>query len=304
MKKALLFTLSVSLSTSNIHAQEITAEEKETMLAKIETMESKVLGLNQSSQQNAIATFRAAMTSDTAAFKLYMDCKKAIDLEEKKKKISDVQEDMRKFKEKTSKEFKRALKYQLFWLVYSLEAARNPDARMQSAQKLVECLANIVNDAKSLNRATTLGGKPLKQDPFSSVFAKAYKVDHLKPESWPSSPLDFGGLYKGLIMQDLIERGELKTARQQWMSRLHAERSLIEAYADDPDSTKFGDASVALEKYLEDRVPVLMWEGEQILYNGGDKRNAVIAMFGILEKYPTHPNYLEWIEWFKGALGE
>jgi len=192
------------------------------------------------------------------------------------------------------------------------------------------------NASQNLNRATTLGGytekqhefnstlkkalrstppearlrmkfqpnSPLKENAFNSVFAKALKVDHLKPEQWPSSPLDFDGLFKGLIMNDLIERGDFSAARKQWLSRLHAERSLIEAYADDPGSTKYGDASVALEKYLKNRVPVLMWEGEQILYNGGDKRDAVIALFGILEKYPAHPKYLEWVEWFKSALSE
>ncbi len=303
MYRKIMFTLGAMASLIvPSGAEALSGVEKEVLLSKIESLENAVIERNMKSQRSAISTFKSAMHSDAATFRLYLDCLEKIALEEQKKKGEDVREKTRKLREDTSDAFKRALRHQLYWLVYSMEAAQDEDRRQHSAQQLVTCLVNILDDANKLDAKNTINGGVLQQSPYGSVFAKAYQIGHLKPEDWPSNPMDFDGLYKGLIVQDLIERGDYDGARQQWTIRLNAERRLIDAYADDPDSKKYGDSSVALDRYLTKRVPALRWQNETALYAAGDVRQASLELFDILENYPEHPQYLSWVQWFKDRL--
>ena len=281
-------------------AQELSETDKQVLLGKIEVMENDVLDFNYKNQKAAATAFKAAMQSETKAFQFYLDCKERIDQEAKKQKGSDLRADMKKLRDSTTNEKKRALRHQLVWLVASMEAAANPDARETSAQKLVDGLKNIIDDAQYLDRKTVTGR--LKQNPFSSEFAKAYLVDHIKPDNWPSSPLDYDGLFKNLIIKGLVESGKYNEARSEWQNRLQAEQRLIEEFDVEPETDKFGKESVELDNFLQKTLPDLRWQMEQELFTAGDTRQASVALFSILQTYPKHDNYLKWVNWFKGAL--
>ena len=284
-----------------LSAVDLTADEAETLLAKVEALEEKVVSENQKNQRTAISVFLDAIESENKVFDLYLKCKEKVSFEDQKKKSSDARDYMRRMKSNTSKEYKVALQHQLYWLVHSIEASRVPEKRDQQAKKLLDGLVNITADHKSLDYNNVFGG-PLRQDPFNSVFAKAYKLDHLRPKDWPQHPLDFDGLFLKVIVKSLIDQGNYSDARKQWVTRIKAEDKLMEAFAKEPDSSQYGKTPVILEKYREFTVPALMWKGEQALFEGGDRREAAVQLFQLLEKYPRHPQYLNWVEWFKKAL--
>ena len=298
MKK---FPLFLSMLLLNSGAEELSADELGHLLSKVEDIEERTLSHNLNTQRNAISAFRSAMTSEVKAYQLYQDSLQKIALEKQKKKGEDVRSLLRKEKEKVTNAERRAVQHQLYWLVASMEAAGNPDLnRSASTKKLVEGMANIVNDADSLTEKAV--EKWLTSNPYSSVFAKAFNVEHLKPKDWPSSPLDYDGLYKEIICKELINSGKFDEARTQWAQRIKAERVIIATYAKKPDSTKFGDLPVALEKYENDKIPKLMWDMETALYDAGDKRAALTQLFGIFESNPLHKSHASWVSWLKSAL--
>ena len=305
MKLLYLFFSILSLFALSLSAQEetsgLTQDEKDALLAQLDELETQAVSINIKSQSEAISLLVEAIQSDTAAFKLYLECIEKIRFEDQKKKSSERRDGIKKIKEQSNKEFKRALRHQLYWLVHSIEAARNPDKRLEQALKLVQGLENIVEDTNYLNNKNVFGG-PLSQNPFGSEIAKVLKIENLKPEGWPSGPLDFDGLYKNVVLKHLVEQGQFEAARNHWVTRIKAEQAIIEAYAKEPDTNVYGKTPVRLENFLEKKVPRLRWDAEEIFFNGGDERQSYINMFEIIKQYPEHDKYLSWIEWVRGNL--
>jgi len=290
------------LSLFSIQAEEISSTEKKNLLEKLHTLKGRAEESNANILTTALSAFKDAMTSDTAAFDLYMKCQEHQLLTEKRIKAGDARDQKKKIKEKTTSADKRAMRYQLAWLVSSLEAAIDPDTQRESAEKELESLiVNIIKDVDKLDKKALA---TLKGSPYSSIFAKTYNISHLKPKDWPSSPLDYDGLYWTLICKPLIDRGAYSEARKQWNTRVSAEKAVIARFAEKPDSNRLGNQPVELEKYLKERAPSLLWKLEQELYNNGDERESLANAYKLIERFPDHKQNLKWIEWLTGVLTE
>jgi len=323
----------ILLIISLAHAAPLTEEERTTLLSKIDALESKALNSNEMSQRTAISRFMRALDSDKATFELFLECREKVLFEEEKRREKDARDATRGIKDSVSREFKRALRHQLYWLTYSLEAKRNPDTRLDQAAKLARLMHTIYADIDDLNyemvfnktlpsysfndpkkrqeRSTqsrddrsALGGSysPLHQNPFQSVFAKAFDIDHMKPDSWPQSPMDYNGLFLNVIVKELAEGGRYDDARKYWTDRIKLEAAFYKELGIEPGSNNYGDTPASLDKFQSFTLPELIWAGEQALFDAGDKREAAINLYKTLEKYQGHPKYLSWVEQLKKQL--
>lgn len=329
MCKFFLFSLS---AVGLLSAQEsLNSAEKEVLLSKIESLETTVIEVHQKTQVSAVEVFDEALQSEEKTYELFEYCRKKVYFEDEKREDRDARENEKRMDDVLSDEFKRALVHQLYFLRHSLEAGHYPERRMVVAKRLVDGLGKIVKDEDELNyemvfnkeipgyavksdkirqrnskaRAQKgyLGGKvfsPLYQDPFQSVFAKAYKVDHLRPEGWMQYPMDFNGLYKDVILADLIESKEFSAAREQWDNRLKGEAVLHQYYGLEPSEK--GDTPASYDKYMELKMPELQWDAEHLFFSEGDEKEAATALFNLLQEHKEHPKYLSWVEAFKEAL--
>lgn len=309
----------------------LTDAQREALLSKIEHMEKAVIESDASLQSKAIGTFINAAQSDSSAYELFEQCRRIIVYEQEKRDDSDARDSERYLDDALSDEFKRSLRHQLYWLAHSLEARRNAGSRLDQAKKLVDGLGNIVKDADELNyeiifnqpipgyaldekhnkdrqrQAQVQKGvvgdntiSPLYQDPFESVFAKAYKVDHLRPTSWPKHPMDFDGLYGGVILYELIEQKDYSNARKQWDDRIKGEATLHKIFG--VGSNNKGDTPASYDKFMIYTVPDLQWKSEQQLYTGGDEVKSSSNMYELLKNNATHPKYMDWSKWLVGSL--
>ena len=321
--------LGISLLGSS--QEKLTEEDKETLLSKVEALEESVIEGNEDSQVNAIRVFDDALKSESETYKLFEKCRKKVYFQDEKRDDQDARKSERMVEDVISDEFKRALLHQLYFLRHSLEAKHHPERRMIVAKRLVDGLGQIVQDEDELNyemvfnrevpgyaedsdkvqarlhksrfQKGVLGGKvysPLYQDPFQSVFAQAYKVDHLRPDDWMNHPMDFNGLYRNVILRHLVEEEKFAEARDQWATRIKGE-SALHMYHGLRASDK-GDTPASYDKFRELTIPSLRWEAEQFFYSEGDEKASATNLYSILVDHQEHPKYLEWVKWFKEEL--
>lgn len=281
----------------------LSSDELAKLLESLDDLEKKAVNSNIKTQGNAISTFLKASQSERETFELYLECYGQVEFDEKKKKTGDKRDALRKIRDQSTNEFKRALKHQLYWLVQSMQAARIPGSRLTQGKKLVEGLELIVADVDKLSDQTVFKG-PLKENPYNSVFARAFDVSHLKPNKWPTGPLDYNGLYENVIIDELIQRGDYSGVRKHWQNRIKAERTVIEQFAKKPDTVAFGKDPLQLEKYVLETVPALRWKMEQKLFEIGDERVASVELYSLLKTHQDHKSYLKWLKWLRTALTE
>lgn len=280
--------------------QELTESDRANLLKKVEALKRAKVSKNNAELNRALTAFRKGAASDREAFDLYMLCQKQILSQNPRTSPGDLVDKLAEIRDKTTTADKRALRHQLTWLIPTIEAAVDPDQLYSSTNKLQGVLANIVNDTKTMNQKSV---QSLGASPFNSIFGKAFDIAKYKPKEWPNSPLDYDGLYWGLICENLVARKQFNEARNQWAKRINIERSIIAAYDKKAATlTKAGELTPEVKKYVNNKAPVLKWKLEQALYQAGDERQALTEAYKIIEQFPTHKNYLGWLEWITDVL--
>lgn len=307
----------------------LTDREKNLYLSRLLSLKREIELSNIDVMGDASKAFHDAMQTDEKAFRLFQECVAKVQQEESTDSNQSTREKLRKTSSNVSGEFKRAIRYQLYWLSCSLEASRHSETRPEQIDKLAKSLIDIVSDTKGLSYSmlfnklpagsdargetkaevsagkSALGGKvisPLHQDPFTSAFAKAYKVGHLRPDSWPKHPLDFKGLFEDLMFKDLADIKQFSKARKLWKNRLLAESYMHKNFGLKPESGGAGSEPLSYVKYKTEIAPELQWNAEAKLFEAGDERAAFVEMIKLLESQKAHPKYLEWIQWITGKL--
>jgi len=301
-KSLSLFFLSCSVILSS--GEELSVKERENLLSKVNELKNLKLNKNNSALKSALSAFRKGTTSDTAALELYLDCHRRILTQNPRKRGGEINDEIGKLRDNATQASRRALRYQLSWLVASIEGAADPDNPDVAIGKLMALTKDIASDSRTLDSKSIA---TLSKSPYSSTFAKAFDIGSFKPKEWPSSPLDFDGLFWKLVCADLIESGNYTAARSQWSVRLNLERSMIEAFSKDAEQKQTGlkearPIGKEMEQFIENKAPQLLWKLETALYDAGDERQALASAYNIVERYPEHKSYLQWINWLTQKL--
>lgn len=310
----------------SINAEEVALSdsEKDDFLEQVKELEETINSKNSSNAKRALAALNKAMQSDTEALKLFKECYLTVQREETLSSNKATRDNQRNIADNVSKEFKRALRYELYWLHSSLCVSIDPSSRMKHAENIAKSLKEAINDsglsyAMIFNRSSNgkasrsetsaelkaarraMGGStsPLYADPFNSVFAKVYEIEHLKPKDWPRNVMDYNGIFDRILIKDALEKNKYDKARSLCQSRLLLEQKTHKEYGLKSDT---GNVNLTLENFNTNQAPAIKWNNEMKLYDAGDEKKSAREMLSLLKSQKEHANYLNWLKALSSKL--
>lgn len=252
----------------------------------------------------AMSAFRSAISSDSAAYELYLDCYERVNFIDQQKSSQDFREWKRKHNDRDDlSEFKRVLRHQLNWLLLSIEASAQPEDIYQFSEKAMKKIDTIMSELEKLKSQQRV----LSQSVLSSVYAKAFDMNGLEAEGWPLSPTDITGVYETLVMPPIRDEGDATRLRAAWNKRIKQVGLMKKEWSASPKSSKIGikkeTKSPEYEKWLDDGYLKLIWAMEKDCFEVGDEVNASSNMLSHLKKHIKHKLSLEWVKEFEDIIG-
>jgi hypothetical protein len=283
-----------ALALGSAHADPLTDADREALLENLEKLRNAAYSRQDGKFRVALAAYRAAMADDAQAMELYLKCLEKVNYSDRDRKTQDFREWKRKEADKLADPALRtALRYQLSWLVLTLQAAaEQPDLpRLRAeAETIVD---SIFRNAENLASQEQLLG----QSVIASVFARAYEIEQVKVENWPFAPAQLGEIYEQLIFPPRRSPDRVDSLRSAWIKRILQETARREFWGG-----KKGRATPEFERFLIETLPQMQWTMEKDLFTYGDQSGAAVRMLAHLEKNIAHPSAREWGEEFKALL--
>ncbi len=300
--KFLLACLTLSLALGNVFAAPLSQADREALLDDLEKIREAANTRVDERYRMALNAFRGAMSSSEKAFELYLDCVEKVDFEEQQKTNQEFREWKRNEEEHLSRPaFHSALRYQLSWLVLTLQAhSKNPD-RTKLIADAASTASAVFADAKELAKEQ----KTLAEEVTATAFARAYKVSHAKPEKWPLSPIAIEPIFNDVLLPPLRNSERLPALRDTWLRRIQFETIKREFWSEGSDDEKHQSTSgpgPETTKFLTDERPKLLWEMEKDLFKFGDESGAAVRMLAHIQAHLTHPSARAWAEELKVLL--
>ena len=312
----------VALSVSAARAEMLSAADREALLENLEKLRDAAMSKVDARFRIAMAAYRDALGSDEAAMDLYLRCVEKVNFEDQQKDKSDFsawkrQDDVKA--KNSDPSFRMALRYQLRWLILTLQASSekaNPKALAADAQEIVDA---IFRDADKLAGQE----QELSQAVIATVFARAYDIGHLENDKWPLSPVQLAEIYGTIVFPPLRSPTRVAELRAAWIKRIQQEGIKAEAWTGNPranpkgngrgknDKGDKGDRKIgmasdmkapAYERFLIETLPELQWQMEVDLFRSGDESAAAMRMLNHLEKHLNHKSARNWGEQFKNLL--
>lgn len=297
--KALSAAFFFALTAGFTSAEDLTEADREALLEKLEAIRSEADSKVDARFRTALAAFRSAMTSDSAAIDLYLKCEEMVNFDEMKRKSSDFRDWKRRSSGRLGdSSFKLALRYQLRWLVLTLEAASLDPDRDRLAKEAAKVVDSMVEQAEKLYPSKGV----LDQSATSSVFARAYNIGNVEVKEWPLAPSHIGSIYERIILPPLRQPDRLAALKATWTKRIVQESKLADLWTGDPNEKKSSVRSPEYEKFVQDRLPAMQWEAEIDLFKAGDERGAAMRMLTHIQQNITHKEATKWAGDFKGLL--
>lgn len=292
-----------------LHAEPLSSADRETLLENLEKIREAAEGRVDARFRLAITAFRNAVGSDDAALELYLNCVDKVDFQDLRKTNADFREWKRQQGDKLADPGMRlALRYQLRWLMLTLEAASAKPDRAKLVREAQETVDSIFRDSEKLKYQQQI----LSQSVTSTVFAKAYDINHVKTEKWSLSPIAIETIYENMLLPPFRTPTGLAGLRAGWIKRIQQETTKQELWSADPrragnrEEKRIAMADdMKTPEYLEFRdneLPKLQWDMEVDLYTYGDESGAAVRMLALLEKNITHPSAREWGEQLKKLI--
>jgi len=301
----LSFTLMVMLFQVNAQAETMTDSEKKEMLEKASAMLKTAESRSKARFATAIKVYRAAIVSDAAAHELYLKCLEKVEYEDKQKSSSSFRDWKRKHRESSDTPgFRRALRHQLNWLLISIEAAHEPEKIAQLGVKALAKVDAMIDDAELLKPNKNLLSKAV----LSTVYAKAYNLDTLGAEGWPSSLANISAIYEEVVMPPLRVPSKTSLLRSAWNKRIKHEGQIKELWSKNSQAKekKIGlKKDLAPPEYLawrENTYPELLWRREVDCFESGDEKHAAANMISHISEYIKHKKSLKWTKEFNDLM--
>jgi hypothetical protein len=292
------------------HAEKLSDADRETLLENLEKLGAASDSKVDARFRLALAAYRNAISSDEAAIALYLNCMEKVNFDDLHKRPADFRDWKRKEAEKLADPGLRlAIRHQLHWLMLTLEAASSKPDRAKLAIDAQEAVDSIFRDPAKLRDQQGI----LSQAAVSSVFAKAYDINHVVVKDWPLSPIDLDGIYDQILLPPYRKPSTLATLRAGWTRRIQQETVKQETWSrpapekrDGHEEKRVGMAanmqSPESLKFLEDGLPKLQWTMEVDMFRCGDESVASVKLLALLGKYVGHPSYKEWSDQFRKLI--
>lgn len=297
-----------------IHAEPLSNANRESLLENYEKFR-KAADTNEDARfRVALAAYRLAMTSDAEAMSLYLNCMEKVHYKDMQKEASEFREWKRKESEKfANPNLRLALRYQLRWLILSLQAASEHSDHTRLATDAQECVDSLFSDFEKFAPY----GDILSQSVTTSVFAQAYEIEISKADKWPDSPTNLGSLYEDILLPPRRTPQRVQELRNTWIKYILQEGTKLKYTPTKQRDAKKGKGrerddgkdnsyppgkSPEYIKFVTLTQPRLEWKMEEDLFHYGDENGAAVRMLAHLEKYVSHPSCHEWSETYKALL--
>lgn len=279
--------------------------DREALLERLEQIREAAESRIDARYRTAISAYRTAMTSDEATYSFYMKCVEKVDFEDQNLRAQEFRDWRRRNDERLKDPaFRRALRYQLRWLVLTLQAASENADRASLVGTAQEVLEGIFQDASSFAGHQNI----LRQPVTGSVFARAYEIEGVRVEDWVMAPGRVGEIYDRILLPPLRASRNAEALRSGWTRRIQQELIAIEQWPGEsnPRGGRIGMASAMrgpeYDRFMVEEMPRLQWSMEVDVFNHGDPGGAAVRMLAHIERHATHASVREWTAEFEGLL--
>ena len=277
------------------HAQSLTPAQKEHLYKQLTRLLEQTTEAEARKRSSAHAAFQRAMGSSSESLDLYLKCVEKVDFIDQGKSSSDFREWRRTNAEKLSDSgFRLALRYQLRWLVLSLEASKRGDDKIHTlggeAREIVTSLLSNADDLMEHRQVVS-------QNVVQSHFAKAYGFTKLEAKKWPTSPVNIQAIYKSVILPELLKKKSATQVRSAWMELIRFEELRTQQWTKTKSSKigmKKNMGSAAYAKWRSVTYPEMIWSMEQDVLKAGGEYSALPNMVAHIGKNLSHPSALKW----------
>lgn len=289
--KHLLILISLGINVTSLHAQELTDVDRDLLLDKLKEIQQTADSAARGKFSAAVSAFQIAAASDTAAHDLYLKCVEKVSFQDEARKAKDFREWRKRHKDgRDSAGFRRALRYQLSWLLKTIEICENPEARKRMPDAAIGMIESILADAKLLeDQKGVLGSSVL-----SSEFARAYELEGLKPENWALGPLAISSMYESVILPPWQNSDNLVMLEKGWNKRIEHSGLAVKLFSPEGEKDRIPD----FEKWYRDERLDLLWSKQLDFFRYGSQRAAALEMLDHVKLNLENPKASGWISEF------
>lgn len=303
--RILAILIGAALTLSAARGEKLSAADREALLENLEKLRDAANSRVDARFRMALAAYRDAVASDEAALKFFLDCVAKVNFEAQQKKTSEFiawkhQEDAKL----SEPGFRSALRYQLAWLIVTLEASSDKANLAKITTEAQEIVDSIFNNADKLAGQE----QTLSQAATASLFAKRFEIGKLDSNPLPASPVHLDAFYNQLVFPPLRTSGKIEALHAAWIKRIQQETVKVEAWSGRGKSAPKGkhkanqDPSPEFEKFIAETRPDLEWQMEMDLFRNGDESGSAKRMLALLTQYPNHKSYRTWGDDLKNLL--
>ena len=288
-----------ALIVSGARSEPLSSADREALLESLEKLRENADTKVDARFRAAIAAYREAMSTDESAMDFYLKCIEKVNFVDQEKKNADYRDWKRKEGDKLSDQgYRLALRYQLRWLILTLQASSEKAKVVELATEAQEIVDGVFRDADRLgNHAQMLG-----QAVTATVFAKTYEIGNLENDKWPLSPIQLEPIYGQVIFPQLRRPERLDSLRAAWIKRIQQEGIKEESMSGNGGGKKNGPRTPDNDRFMVETLPNLQWQMEMDLFRSGDEGGAAVRMLAHIEKHLTHKSAREWGEQLKDLL--
>lgn len=302
MKNLCHFAFIVALMAPGL-ADPLTQADLEQLRERLKNIEKNALNQQDMRYKTAMDDFRAALRSDDEAVELYLRCVEKVDFTEQQRKSQEFRNWKRDHEGQWKDEnFRQALRSQLLWLSLTARAAARPDDIDKLAPEANDAIKAIFAQADRLASQRDL----LSRSVLESVFARAYKMNEIKIENWPLSPLQVDAVYERVLMPPLRQRQQVELLASAWDARIQMETTKVAELAPDAREqnpiSRRENLAPSMVRFRQETLPELQWRKQVDLFQCGDQRGAALRMLSHLGDHMQHANAPKWVEEFQKLI--
>jgi len=297
--------LAVFTCSGQSRANELSAGERESLVANLAKMVAEAQAGRKSRLQQALSTLQTARSSESAALNLYL---KSVELDEFAGKEAQFREWKKTQSYLEDPAFAKALRLEYAWLGLALRAQEMPAEQRASLhaeiQQLLNSLASQCSDLQAQN-------KPLEGQGGSPRVLKMYNLPAVDGKLFPQGILPLAASYQQLLAPARTAKN-ISQLRGLWQQRINHELALFNAWHNQAAAGKGGIRQAAGNRnnpalspsegalQLQDS---LRWQMEQDCYQCGDQRRAAAAMIELVKKNREPVKQVKMLEDFSALLG-
>lgn len=287
----------------SLFAQELTDEQLEKLLSKLDNMERMITEDKDKSLKRAVLAFRDASSSEQEATDLYVRCIEELQFRRNDAKQFAIQQWKKNHKDKLKSEHFRAqlvTQAKYLYLMMQWAEASDEEEREEIVYKLENYIDGTISLVSRLGPSDPRGGeedglkKSLQTPILNSVFAKAYELDRSLRDvkNWTPEPFKYRAMYSNTIFPCYRENHPPEKFEEIWDKRISNETMLAKALYSKADYGNF----------LHRAVPEMKYNKWKQVFEMGNEVTGAGGMLKVLEESKGHPLLPKWYESLRALL--